>query len=224
MPTKVEVTLFKFNELSDDAKENAIERFRDINIDHEWYDFTIEAAKQIGETLGIEIENVYFSGFYSQGDGACFEGSYTYNKDWKANLTDHVGGDDLQALIKIGEALEAAQKDARYSLEATMKHDGHHYYYNSGCMDVHIEADSDKWIPVEHLMGEEAAFKLMEDAVENNHDHLKDTLRSFADWIYRNLEKEYEYLTSDEAVIESIEANEYDFDEDGELWGHCHGM
>lgn len=31
------------------------------------------------------------------------------------------------------------------------------------------------------------------------------------------LRREYEYLTSEEAIIESIEANEYEFTEDGEL-------
>lgn len=32
------------------------------------------------------------------------------------------------------------------------------------------------------------------------------------------LRKEYEYAYSDEAIDENIEANEYDFDEDGERW------
>jgi hypothetical protein len=38
-------------------------------------------------------------------------------------------------------------------------------------------------------------------------------------WIYKSLEREYNYLTSDEAVAESLDANEYDFEfnEDGEL-------
>jgi hypothetical protein len=35
--------------------------------------------------------------------------------------------------------------------------------------------------------------------------------------IYRRLEKEYEYLTSDESIIETIHANEYEFTEDGKI-------
>ena len=35
--------------------------------------------------------------------------------------------------------------------------------------------------------------------------------------IYSALQKEYEYLTGDEAIIETIEANEYDFTADGKL-------
>ena len=40
-------------------------------------------------------------------------------------------------------------------------------------------------------------------------------MRDFAQWIYDSLEKEYEYQMSDEFVTENIEANEYEFDEEG---------
>lgn len=36
--------------------------------------------------------------------------------------------------------------------------------------------------------------------------------------IYKTLEKEYDYLTSDEAIIETIKSNEYTFLEDGKLF------
>jgi hypothetical protein len=36
--------------------------------------------------------------------------------------------------------------------------------------------------------------------------------------IYRSLEKEYYYLTSKEAIIEAIEANDYDFLETGKIF------
>jgi hypothetical protein len=37
--------------------------------------------------------------------------------------------------------------------------------------------------------------------------------------IYKSLEKEYEYQTADEQVVDGIQANEYDFDEDGRRGG-----
>jgi hypothetical protein len=36
-------------------------------------------------------------------------------------------------------------------------------------------------------------------------------------WIYRQLEREYEWLMSDEQVDESIRINEYEFTEEGKL-------
>lgn len=44
---------------------------------------------------------------------------------------------------------------------------------------------------------------------------LTEALRDFNRWIYKALEKEYEYLTSDEAVEESIRTNAYEFTKDG---------
>ena len=41
--------------------------------------------------------------------------------------------------------------------------------------------------------------------------------RSKARELYRNLEKEYEYQTSDEYIAETCEVNEYVFDEDGTM-------
>ena len=48
-------------------------------------------------------------------------------------------------------------------------------------------------------------------------DDVIQLLRDFADWIYRRLEEEYEYQTSEEAVAESMAANEYEFYEDGSI-------
>ena len=48
-------------------------------------------------------------------------------------------------------------------------------------------------------------------------DDLGDILDDFAHWARILLRDEYEYLTSDEAVKEMIEANEYEFTEDGKL-------
>lgn len=46
-----------------------------------------------------------------------------------------------------------------------------------------------------------------------------EALRDLARWLYRQLEREYDYLTSDEAVDEAIVANEYSFTVDGKRFG-----
>ena len=48
-------------------------------------------------------------------------------------------------------------------------------------------------------------------------EDLGDILDDFAHWARILLRDEYKYLTSDEAVKEAIEANEYEFTEDGKL-------
>lgn len=53
--------------------------------------------------------------------------------------------------------------------------------------------------------------------IGDDEDDVIQLMRDFADWIYEQLEKAYDYRTSDEAVEESIIANEYEFDENGSI-------
>ena len=48
-------------------------------------------------------------------------------------------------------------------------------------------------------------------------DDIRQALRNFADWIYDQLEKEYEYRMADEQVDDAILANEYEFTEAGAI-------
>ena len=48
-------------------------------------------------------------------------------------------------------------------------------------------------------------------------EDLGDILDDFAHWARSTLRGEYKYLTSDEAIQEAIEANEYEFTEEGKL-------
>ena len=46
-----------------------------------------------------------------------------------------------------------------------------------------------------------------------------EALRDLANWLYRQLEQEYEYLTSDAAVDQTLVANGYTFTEEGRRFG-----
>lgn len=182
--------VYKFDELSDDAKEKAREWYRNGSLDYDWYNSVYEDAKTCGALIGIEIDKIYFSGFSSQGDGACFEGEYQYKKGALKAIKEHAPKDT--ELHNIAMELQKEQRKHFYSLGARAEHSG--YYYHSGCMHVDVfNRDGD---------------------IDN--DVITDQLRYFADWIYSQLEKEYDFLNSDAQVDESIIANEYEFTEEGE--------
>lgn len=53
------------------------------------------------------------------------------------------------------------------------------------------------------------------DANEAAEEAISEALRDVARWLYQALGREYDYLTSDEAIDEAISINEYLFTETG---------
>lgn len=196
------IEIYKFSELSNDAKERARDWYRQNGLDYEWYDFTIEEWKELAGLLGIEIDNIYFSGFSSQGDGACFTGSYSYRKGWKQAIKKETGGELYRKLENIGDQLQEEQKKYFYGITASIHHTGRYCHEQS----VTVSVD-----PGEHISGYWSDTCDME-------ENITDTLRELMQDIYYSLQSEYEYLTSDEAIDEAITANEYEFTESGDFY------
>lgn len=191
-------TVYLFDELNDSAKEKAREWYRQVSAyDNYFAEWVIEDAMQCAALLGIEIapNKVYFSGFCQQGDGASFEGSYSYKKGALKAITEHTGGND-QTLIAIAKRLQEAQRVNFYRLGATITQSGNYYHAYTMRADVYRSDDVDFSADVD--------------------EEVLDCMRCFANWIYRNLENQYEYENSDEVIEENIRANTYEFDEDGE--------
>jgi len=192
----LETQVFKFDELSDDAKQYALEKLWDLNVDYDWWDFLFDDVASIAEMFGLDLSNrkpgqptIYFSGFSSQGDGACFEGRYSYQKGGLKAVMDYAPKDE--ELHRIVRDLQNLQRRNFYKVTLRTFHRGH--YNHSGCMQVDVE---------DCVVGEDDFIQVM---------------RDFADWIYSRLEEEYDYLTSEDLILESIHANEYEFTEEGEL-------
>lgn len=200
MRTAIQKTdVYKFDELSDRAKENAIDWFREHNLDYEWWDCTFEDAKEIGKIIGIEISNIYFSGFSNQGDGACFEGYYEYKKGSVKNLKGYAPCD--KELHRIAKALSKAQRKHFYELTASIKHCGHYYHEMCTRFDVNKNDEYGGHYVDAHT-----------------DDTIIEPLRDFMRWIYKQLESEYNYRQSDSQIIESIIISECEFTKDGNVY------
>lgn len=206
MPRTVEVALYQFDELSDKAKEVAREWFRTASQHDEWWDSVFDDAETIARLMGIEFDRkrggsapaIWFSGFSSQGDGACFEGRYAYAKGGAAKLRQYAPEDvTLHAIV---DQLQALQKAHGYQLLATVKQRGH--YSHSGCTDIDVMRSNDADVSADT---EQALARL---------------LRDFMDWIYRQLNDEYDALNSNETVDDNIRCNEYEFEADGRRTRH----
>ena len=43
-----QIKVYKFKELPEEAQQKVLDKFRNINVDYEWWDFTYDDAKNIG--------------------------------------------------------------------------------------------------------------------------------------------------------------------------------
>jgi hypothetical protein len=208
----IEKTVYSFSELSEPAKDKAREWFR--SCDDNWYaEDVIDDSATIADIIGIDLRQtrkaridnshfyaptIFYSGFSSQGDGASFEGKYTYKKGALKALRQHIGSESKgdKELIRIATELQNIQKRYFYKLAASMRHTG--LYMHSGCMSVDVTHQDDEYRDI-----------------GNAESDIRQCMRDFADWIYAQLEREYDYQNSDSTVDENIEENEYEFTENG---------
>lgn len=189
------IKVFKFEELSDKAKEKAREWYREASQNDTFYaECVIEDVKEIAALMGIDIDKIYYSGFWSQGDGASYTGKYRYKKGALKAVKSHAPQDE--ELHRIAKELQDIQSKNFYKLSAHITRSG--YYYHENTMRFDFMRDG------------EYLYTTM--AWESD---LKEVLRDYAIWIYKQLEKSYEWENGDENIDETIIMNEYEFTEDG---------
>jgi hypothetical protein len=214
MPEIVQTTVYRLDELDQTAKDRARAWYRDIATDDDWNEFVYEDFESICATLGVrpktrsvalmgggtrQTPRIFFSGFSSQGDGACFETYYSYEKGARKRIREHAPQDT--ELHRIADVLQVIQCRNFYQLRAEATHRGH--YYHELCMAISVERESPTY----------------QDTTADAEDVVAEAMRDLARWLYRQLEREYEYQTSDAVIDEAIEANEYSFTESGRRFG-----
>ena len=156
----VTTKVYPFDELSDEAKQKAIELFGSINVDQNWWEFVYEDAK----TIGLEITE------FDIGRGSYCRGKWTEDAEKTAQLI----------LENHGEGCETHKDATEFEVAVSV----------TGS----IFEDTDGYDPE------------YEEFIES--DEYEELCEEFQRMICEDyrilLQKEYEYLTSEEGIIESI--------------------
>ena len=180
---EITVKAYKFDELSEAAKKRALNAFRDINVEFDWWTYgAYDTIRTAGRLLGLDIDRINFDMYLY----CIFDADYEYARGASAAVCkEFPQNTDLH---KIASELQALQKRHFYSLSCA--------------------------VTKGRSMNRYECFRFCEDY---ECEELGDIIDDFAHWARVLLRDEYEYLTSDEVVQEAIEANEYEFTEDGEV-------
>lgn len=173
----------------DEVKDKAIEYNRYINVDFDWWSKDIINEWETKlENRGFSNPKIYFSGFSCQGDGACFDADIDINKLLASDVCISEKNREILEKIKDDITVKIEGHDLRYCHAYTR----HVYIYNN---------------PEEY----EAKIPAIE-------EELNEMRIELCNEIYNDLQDEYYYLISDTAVEETLIANEYLFEENGEIY------
>lgn len=190
----------KWNQLTEVNREQLLEKHRDCEVQWNWWDNVEEMFKEDMKAIGVYVEAMYFSGFWCQGDGACFNG---YVNDWVKFLTAVEKPELVEEAVGHDVSFKW-QSMGRYSHENTVVFETSGLWVDNPYDEEDDEVRHVMWNAINKEGG--PIYAVSDDLVE----FLKDKMRD----LYRQLEEEHEHLTSDEVVTEYIlEHEEEDIDE-----------
>lgn len=202
-----EYDVYEFSELDDKAQEKAYSDWYETAAYYEWWDITLDEFKGICETFGLIVSDIEFE-LGGRSDGVTFEADYEYKPGCKQAARQHWFELDDE-ILGIVDALVELQRPAFYQIVASTRFTRNAWPYGDG-MGLDIDSNNEYIWP-----------GFTDDADERQGmaaDKLLDIFQDLAHWLYKRLDQEYEYLTSMESFLESIEANEWQFTEDGSIF------
>lgn len=184
---------YTFNELNEEAKAKALETHNHILVeDGYWHEPVLEGFQEDMEAIGFANAKPSYSGFWSQGDGACF----TCQTIDLAKVFEHMKSINYFDIPK--SWISPAKKG---SLTGSVIKQHHRYSHSNtirACIDY---SGSPKQLPGSEL-----------DQIETV---LTDYARHLSDKLYADLETQYDAETTAEAVGTELEEREYLFTEEG---------
>ena len=191
---------YSWDELSPEAKAKAIDAHRDINLDGNWFEDEIVYQEEALEDDGVGNPEIMFNGFHSQGDGASFTGHVENMK----NFIKALGMNELPQEVEDAIIIKFKRGSSRYYHELTV--------------DIDVYKDTDDKFITSYPFGPEVPMEYDLDEIVDDIDSLGEKWRiKKCQEIYRALEKEYDSLLSDEAVEDTLIANDYEWDEEGNI-------
>ena len=180
------------------TKEELIEKYRDWNTHHDWWDFVYDNFRETLDNEGVNVGEISFEGFYHQGSYADFTGR-VYNVPLFMEKNNMV--DDYPMLYKLAglDGVDISQSDSGRRRSSYIDIEIGDWEYHLPDMDESMQ---------EYYIALYQADTDIE--ISGFEEKVRDVLEEHARDLYKTLQEEYEHLCSDEVVWETIQCNEWD--------------
>ena len=188
------IKVYSFQELASDVQEKLIEKHVNINTEFDWFDFIVEDWINKLNQIGFIDSKIFFSGFYSQGDGACF-------------TCERV---DIPLIINSLIYCNGSY-DKQYDIIEKLTY--------GGLCNCWLENVSSNYCHENTVITHfriEHGHCFFDSIAKDIEKEINDLRKLLCYSIYQELEQDYEYLTSEEAIKDTLTANEYEFLANGE--------
>lgn len=181
-------TYLTFDELTKEQKTKVIDKNRDINIYHGWWEYIKDDFITILNSLGFNDIELFFSGFSSQGDGASFSGIFKLPEN---------NNELIKRLDQVEDYAPNFFKD------------------NSDIIELYKNLDFTDWVDDQDFISIcLRGYYSHSNTMMCDHEKLQTFARYMADRYYKMLDSTYWYLIDDEAIEDTLTISEYEFDND----------
>lgn len=195
--------VYSFDELSDEAKENVLDNFRNNSFLLAWQDENENTVKAIANKFGWTYSAYSY-------DGICYSVEYDMDDEDAAMLS----GKRAMAYIQ-NNFINRAMAPKTFWLNNVLYCDGRKNWTRKSKINFTIDDCPFTGYCMDCCFSE--AWKEWKDSF-----CAKSTVQDFIDLVAEKLSKDWtadnEYQLSDEGLTEMIEANDYEFLEDGTLF------
>jgi len=199
-----QIPVYKFSELSPEVREKMIRE--EQNFLSEFFDadyITDDWAEKL-EAIGFENAKIYWSGFYSQGDGAFFEANCSAEGLLNTLIYCENRKSPRFGIDKNWRLLRALAYNEAFGIHVSITRTNNHYSHE---LSGHINIGFDIIKMSKKMYIEQG---LLEELVN-------DLRINLCQQIFSDLEKAYEWETSEENAIESIESRDNEYLVNGDI-------
>jgi len=200
-------SVYSVNELPEKARAKAIEAYANFCVESCWYEGVLLDFKELVKQFGVDIyelcafdldrRNISIKGAYQHVDGA-------------VDAIKRYAPNECR-LIAIAETLEAIQKRVDALDEGTK-------------IEAAFIATRDNWLnDTTHIEAQGYIDWSVDSTIDRNQEEaiaeeVESALEDLPRILLHKLQKDFDYLTSEEGIIEALTANEFEFLEDGRLY------
>jgi hypothetical protein len=198
---------YTYEALRKQAKEKALQNMYDINTDHGWWIFCYEVMAELAEKCGIT--NFKCEGFnLDRGQSIALKGSLTFIdlRDFTKSETENWG--------QLAELKMQAKKCLPKKLcgETYKQLNANSCELYGDMISPNSNTQFDSYNNYWHISNKRVSSELDSCAYA-----CEEFLEAFKDTCYEYLKDSYDYLSSEESIVETIIANDYRFTVDGKL-------